>query len=105
MHQLVERFEQTGLLDDRRAVPAALGALTIPRLRPARTSCTARDIAGVEIPDAPTTNVCPPRPSASANAPVTTRRCRSPRCGMTVSKNTPASAADNSMHPTLHSAG
>ena len=34
MHQLVERLEQTGLLVDRRAVPAARSALTVRRLDP-----------------------------------------------------------------------
>ncbi|CAN5606916.1 hypothetical protein BH24ACT4_BH24ACT4_13150 [soil metagenome] len=39
------------------------------------------------MPDAAATAVFPPRPNISADAPATTRRCRSSMCGITLPKN------------------
>ena len=56
-------------------------------------------------PDASTTRACPPRPSASAIAPVTIRRCFSSRCGSTVSKNARSPSLDSSTRQSLLLAG
>ena len=81
MDQLVERFEQAGLLVDHGLSPPPGARSRADGSIPAATSASALITVLRLIPDAVATAVLPPRPSISAAAPATTRRCTSFRCG------------------------
>lgn len=92
MHQLVECFGQAGLLFDGRLVPAPGARSRSDGSMPAWTSFCALITVLRDRPDALATAVLPPRPSDSAIAPATTRRCTSFKCGITTEKNRSSSS-------------
>ena len=66
---------------------------------PAATSASALITVLRLIPDAVATAVFPPRPSISAAAPATTRRCSSFMCGNTTAKNRASASGVTSTRP------
>ena len=91
MDQLVEGFCQSGLLVLRLDVTTTGRPLTIRGLYPFAHFAFGLDHRVAAHARASATAVLPPRPSASAMAPATTRRCSSFRCG-TTSKNRASSS-------------
>ena len=71
---------------------------------PATTSASALITVLRLIPDAAATAVLPPRPSISAAAPATTRRCTSFRCGKDTSKNRASASGVTSTPPQYYAA-
>ncbi len=96
MDELIKRLEEARLLVDRRPVTATRDPLTLRHLDPGAHLLGRLQTVDELWPDASTTRACPPRPSASAIAPVTIRRCFSSRWGSTVSKNARSPPLDSS---------